>query len=327
MASLAKLRRSRIVRWIALAAGVVAVAPFGIQGLPLVGLLLVVVVPFERLFPRHKQRFLRPGLGTDLAYALLMGLAKGAGAVVAIPIAVASLMWVPGLALRPLVAMLPNPARVALGFLLFDALTYWVHRWAHRVPMLWRFHSIHHSSQRLDWLAGFRTHPFDGALLAPPFVFLLAAGFSTELTGVLAGVQAVTGLFIHANVRWRLRPLQRIVITPEFHHWHHSDEPHASNSNFSAFLPIWDILFRTWHMPADRRPTGYGIQEEVPPRLIGQLLHPLPPLRDTLRVLRHPLRSIRPGWRGLRMVLRQIRVASRLTPMPATAEPLVDNNP
>ena len=71
---------------------------------------------------------------------------------------------------------------------------------------------------------------------------------------MLAVVQIVTGLFLHANVRWRWRPLHRVVITPEFHHWHHADEAVADNSNYSVFLPVWDILFGTYLMPADRRP-------------------------------------------------------------------------
>ena len=31
---------------------------------------------------------------------------------------------------------------------------YATHRLHHSVPFLWRFHSIHHSSQAMDWLAG-----------------------------------------------------------------------------------------------------------------------------------------------------------------------------
>jgi len=109
---------------------------------------------------------------------------------------------------------------------------------------------VHHSTEQLDWVSGFRNHPFDGAIVAPPFFFLIAAGFDATFTGVLAVVQLVTGLFLHANVRWRWRPLHRIVITPEFHHWHHANETDAHNSNYSVFLPLWDIVFGTYYMPA-----------------------------------------------------------------------------
>ena len=185
------------------------------SALGVVVFLFVVVVPFERLFPRHRQPFRRPALGTDLAYGLLQPLLAPGRAGLGIVIG-RSPAW-PGCracAIRPLVDALPGALRVAAGVLLFDLVTYWVHRWSHEVPFLWRFHSVHHSTEHLDWISGLRAHPFDGALLAPPFVFLLAAGFGAELAGVLAAVQVVIGLFLHANVRWRWRLLHRVVITP-----------------------------------------------------------------------------------------------------------------
>src|ERR1700730_12609660 len=76
---------------------------------PLFGVivLFVLVVPFEKLFPRHQQRLRRPGLGTDLVYLLAgRGLAVF-GLVVGVAIGVLSLLWVPGLLLRPFVGLLP----------------------------------------------------------------------------------------------------------------------------------------------------------------------------------------------------------------------------
>ncbi|MEL6891686.1 MAG: sterol desaturase family protein [Actinomycetota bacterium] len=244
---------------------------------PLVVVLFVflLVVPFEKMFPRHRgQRIRRPGVGTDVAYALAGPALGVATLAVAVVVGIASLAWLPGLAIRPLVAMLPAAALPFVGIALFDLATYWVHRWSHEVPLLWRFHAIHHSTERLDWVSGFRNHPLDGAILAPPFVFLLAAGFDAVFTGVLAAVQLVTGLFLHANVRWRWRWLHRIVITPEFHHWHHANETDAINTNYSVFLPLWDIVFGTYYMPRTVRPLRYGVAEDVPDGMLAQLRHP-----------------------------------------------------
>ena len=261
-------------------------------------LLFVLVVPFEKMFPRHPgQKVQRPLLGTDIAHALVSPLLAAAGLVVAVVVGVASLAWVPGLLLRPLVATIPAVALPFVGIALFDLATYWVHRWSHEVPFLWRFHAVHHSTEHMDWVSGFRNHPFDGAIVAPPFVLLIAAGFDATFTGVLAAVQLVTGLFLHANVRWRWRPLHRIVITPEFHHWHHANEPDAHNSNYSVFLPLWDTVFGTYFMPRHRRPERYGISEAMPTTLLGQLHHPVRgagnPLVHAWRGIRHPLRSLR----------------------------------
>lgn len=262
-----------------------------------VALVFALVVPFEKLFPRHRQPIRRAAVGTDIGYALAGALFNVAGLIVAIPLAVISLTWVPGLLLRPFVAQLPAPMLPLVGFVLFDLAIYWSHRCHHEVPFLWRFHAIHHSTERLDWVSGFRAHPLDSTLIAPAVFFLLAAGFDLEVAGGLAIVQILIGIFLHANVRWRLRPLRALVATPEFHHWHHANHPEAVNINYSGFLPIWDVLFNTFHMPADRRPIRYGVSEFVPTGMIGQLRHPLrgmPPVRRLVWAgLRHPVCSTR----------------------------------
>ncbi|MEN9643996.1 MAG: hypothetical protein RL238_665 [Actinomycetota bacterium] len=275
--------------------------------------LFVLVVPFEMAFPRHGRRLRRPELGTDVAYALVATPLGFVGTLVATVVGVASLAWLPGLLLRPLVTAAPAPLRVVLGVLLFDVAVYWAHRWAHEVPFLWRFHSLHHSTRRLDWVSGFRNHPFDGVFLAPAFILLAVAGFSPEFTGLLAVIQLFTGLFAHANVRWRLRPLHRIVFTPEFHHWHHADEPGAINSNYSVFLPLWDIAFGTYFMPSDRRPQRYGVAEPTPTGIARQLVHPFRGLPSPRTVLRHPWRSLRSAVLAVRRGLAQVARSARRT--------------
>lgn len=240
-----------------------------------VPLLFVLVVPFEKLFPRHRgQRLRRPGVRTDLAYAAAAPALGAVSVAVGIVVAFASLAWIPGLAARPLVAMLPGAIVPFVGIAAFDLVIYWAHRLSHEVPFLWRFHQVHHSPAQMDWISGFRNHPFDGAIAAPAVAFLLAAGFDPAFTGALAVVQFVLGIFLHANVRWRWRWLDGIVVTPEFHHWHHANEPAAHNSNHSVFLPLWDVVFGTYHLPKDRRPSVYGIDEEMPPHLAQQLVQP-----------------------------------------------------
>ncbi|MEM9890910.1 MAG: sterol desaturase family protein [Actinomycetota bacterium] len=269
--------------------------------------LFILVVPFEKLFPRHKgQRIRRPQLSTDIAYLLANPALGAAGLVVAGVIGVVSLFWIPGLLLRPLVAQVPLAVQPLLALILFDVAIYWAHRWSHEVPILWRFHAVHHSTEHLDWVSGFRLHPLDGAFVAPPFVFLLAAGFNPEVAGALAVIQFVLGIFLHANVRWRLRPLHRVVITPEFHHWHHTNDPEAIHSNYSVFLPLWDQLFGTYFMPADRRPDKYGIDEYMPEGVFAQLRHPFRGFPNPLKAVRHPIRAIKVSGRFVATLVGQI---------------------
>jgi len=264
---------------------------FGLEGAGLIVAVFVLVVPFEKMFKRHPYRIRRPGLRTDLTYALVSPIINVVGLVAGIVVAVLAFpVWLPALALRPLVMAQPGWLMAIEAVILIDVLIYWTHRLSHEIGFFWRFHSIHHSSERLDWISGIRAHPFDGVIIAVPAVVLLAAGFQLEVVGVFAVVQFLIGLFAHANVRWRLRPLHRIVMTPEFHHWHHANYPESIHTNYSVFLPLWDIVWGTYHMPADRRPEIYGASEPFPPSVPGQMLYPF--RGDTRR--RYPFP---PAWR------------------------------
>lgn len=291
-----------------LALGIIGIAlALDLEAIFVVPVLFVLVVPFEKFFPRHRQKIRRPRVGTDIGYALAGPALNVVGLTAAVVVAVISLAWLPGLAIRPLVALLPPPVIPFVGLALFDLTIYWTHRWYHEVPFLWRFHAIHHSTEHLDWVSGFRNHPLDGTLIAPAFVFLLAAGFDAEFTGVLAILQFVLGIFLHANVRWRLRWLHRIVITPEFHHWHHANEPGAINSNYSVFLPLWDIIFGSYFMPRNRRPMRYGVDEFIPEGMVAQLRHPLRGMGNPFRVVRHPIRSTKAGARFVWSLLGEMK--------------------
>jgi sterol desaturase/sphingolipid hydroxylase (fatty acid hydroxylase superfamily) len=308
-------RKYWLLRLAALAAVIVTLL---VDRTPLLSLavIFIAVVPFERLFPRRSQPLRRPHLGSDVAYALLSAPLNAAGIVVGVAISALSLVWLPGLILRPLVTMIPPLPRMLVGLVLFDLVSYWTHRFSHEVPFMWRFHRVHHSTVHLDWVSGFRIHPFDGILLAPAFVLLVAAGFSETFSGVLLVIQIVTGLFLHANVRWRWKPLHKVVITPEFHHWHHANEPDAHNSNYSAFLPVWDLLFGTYFVPKDRRPQRYGVDDPMPAGMVAQLWWPLRGLRNPLPMLRHPVTGVRETARMIRRGVGQLRSAARRRRVP-----------
>jgi len=104
----------------------------------IVPVLFILVVPFEKLFPRHSQRIRRPEVGTDIGYALAGSVLNVVAIVGAIVVAVISLAWIPGLLLRPIVGLIPGVALPFVGIALFDLAIYWTHRWYHEVPVLWR---------------------------------------------------------------------------------------------------------------------------------------------------------------------------------------------
>jgi sterol desaturase/sphingolipid hydroxylase (fatty acid hydroxylase superfamily) len=131
------------------------------------------------------------------------------------------------------------------------------------VPFLWRFHSVHHSIERMDWVASARLHPIDQAFTqACAIAPLVVLGFGGGAFAGIAVVFTLLALFQHANVRLRFPGLRWVINTPEWHHWHHAVDPEARDKNFG--LPVIDRLFGTAYLPKGRRPSGFGVSDPVP---------------------------------------------------------------
>lgn len=269
----ARPRPRRLVASAVLAVAVVVAARVGYR--PAGGVLFgfALLTPLERLFRRHQQPVRRPGLRTDVVHLLITSTLATVASVV--PVVVGFIVTRPLPRLDAVVAQWPLGVQFAWAVLWIELAVYWAHRLLHRVPLFWRFHQIHHSSARLDWIAGARVHPFDRAIgVSIAVVPALLLGVRPIQFGAFAAIQGILAVLLHANVRWRLRPLGRIVATTEFHHWHHSLGEDARDANYAAFLPIFDIVFGTFHLPADARPERYGVWDHVPPGWWAQLKDP-----------------------------------------------------
>ena len=143
---------------------------------------------------------------------------------------------------------------------LIDLLSYGGHRWFHRLRLLWGFHSVHHSSEWIDWLSSVRVHPLNELgmriLQAVP---LLLLGFNFLVVVVAGPALTLYAIFLPANVPWGFGPLRYVIATPIFHRWHHTKEGEGLDKNFvEAF--VWpDMLFGTFYMPKGRPPEAFGI--------------------------------------------------------------------
>jgi sterol desaturase/sphingolipid hydroxylase (fatty acid hydroxylase superfamily) len=249
-------------------------------------LLAVIFIPLERLWAVQPQKVLRRAVWTDLGYYFVNSLLLSTLLIVPLAAVAWALHAVVPAPLLSLGGNLPFGARLVLGIVVGEFGYYWMHRWMHEVPWLWRFHAVHHSAEHIDWLVGTRAHPVDLVLgrlsgYVPMYVFGLAHPIQNVLDPVSLGVVLVGtiwGFFIHANVRWRLGPLGWLVSTPAFHHWHHTNDEHI-NRNFSTMLPWVDRIFGTYYMPRNQWPPSYGIDEKLPDGIGEQLLYPLLPSR------------------------------------------------
>jgi sterol desaturase/sphingolipid hydroxylase (fatty acid hydroxylase superfamily) len=159
-----------------------------------------------------------------------------------------------GWGLFHLIALAPAIA-LAAGFVLLDFFAYWTHRLLHRIPLLWRLHALHHSDSDLDVTTTIRHHPAEAIVQALcDATVAVAFGFPPQAVLLYGGTVLVVQTFHHGNVMLpsRLKPLSRLLITPDLHRLHHSMAYAENNSNFGNLIPLWDRLFGTLR----RQPEG-----------------------------------------------------------------------
>ena len=243
----------------------------GFEPFLFVTLSILLIVPLERIMPRHQIRTFRPQLLTDFFHHFVSGFIGFVPLIFLYPI----LGGFQFQSLSSVIQSQPIWLQILEALVLSEFLVYWGHRFSHEVPLLWRFHSVHHSSENLDWLAGERRHPIDqfymSLFVGIPMVL---SGFSLVDLLIVGVLQNLWDMTIHANLRWRLKFLDGIWVTSEFHHWHHSVDKDARDKNYSGALPIFDWLFRTYHLPSDKKPGPYGIDSHMPETYVGQLIQP-----------------------------------------------------
>ena len=154
------------------------------------------------------------------------------------------------------------------SFFLYEFLLYGYHRALHGVPVLWRIHQWHHSSERLDVWSTYRINPLE-VIGYVVISYLISVG----ILGVTGRAAYWTGLFIlviqslqHTNLRTPVW-LGYVIARPENHMLHHARELH--HANYSD-LPIVDALFGTFELPR-RAPEAVGFWDGAS-RQIGPLL-------------------------------------------------------
>ncbi len=244
--------------------------------LDLLGSTLIFVV-IEKLFPLYKgQSVFRPEWQTDLKHFAVNHFLVGL-----ILLTVNFLLnhvfgWLVHHDFQLAVQHIWFVPQLLLCILVADLAQYATHRAYHEVPYLWKFHSVHHSAKTMDWLAGSRLHMLEiivtrVCVLAPLFVI----GFSEGVVNayiIIVGFQAVLN---HSNVRLPWGPLKYLIVTPDFHHWHHSQDTEAIDRNYAAHYAFLDYAFGTAVKSARQLPERYGVVGDyMPDGFINQQLFP-----------------------------------------------------
>ena len=165
---------------------------------------------------------------------------------------------------------LPLTAEILLSIAALDFFTYLAHVAMHKVPVLWRFHRVHHSDSFVDVTTSYRFHPFETIWrLLWTFVPALALGVPWQGLVIYRLISATNGLFEHANIALSSgvdRALSLILVTPNMHKIHHSNAVRHTDSNYGNIFALYDRVFRTFTTTEHALDVKYGLKALEPGR-------------------------------------------------------------
>ena len=142
--------------------------------------------------------------------------------------------------------------QLVLALVISEFGLYWFHRACHEIPLLWRFHKIHHNPKRLYWFNATRFHYLDVTLLqvcgVVPLLFL---GAEAKVIALVTIFSTVHGYWQHINAKQNQGILNYFFSGPELHRWHHNIEPEIANHNYGNNLILWDHVFKTFYWPRE----------------------------------------------------------------------------
>ena len=235
----------------------------------------LIYVPMERLWPQYpEQGTFRSEWTLDVVYFMSTHLPlQVLSFLVLLPVTQATrYLGVP--VLQQLIARMPWPLQLFLAIVVADLAEYFIHLAFHKVPFLWRFHAIHHSSKTLDWISGSRGHFVDDTVVRAFILTPLMLGFSQSIIVAYLVFVTVHATSSHCNFSPSVKWLEKYLVMPRYHHWHHTSQKEGVDKNFAIHFPWIDRLFGTYYYP-DEWPKSYGLDdEEIAPGFFMQTIEP-----------------------------------------------------
>ena len=252
-------------------------------------LMAVIFIPIEMIWPKNdKQPRFHTEWRTDLVYFVISHLFIQFFGIISQKPATLFFGWMGLSGLHTFIQGLPYVIELIFALFITDLFQYWAHRIFHMHHYLWRFHSVHHSTENMDWLAGSRTHFVDIFFTrAMAFIPLYVFGFSPIVFNTYIVFMAIHAVLIHANTRINFGFIKYIFATPQYHHWHHGKDPEHYGINFATIFPFIDKIFGTYYLPNNVWPEGTGLHEaNFPKGYVNQLVYPFTksPFDDNLNM-------------------------------------------
>ncbi len=221
----------------------------GLIRLAVFGGVLALMLLLETLFPRkartqNRARHVATNLGIVVLYTIVMRLIFPIAAM-----GIAAYAASKGWGLLNLFDM-PIWVHILVSAVLLDMAVYWQHVASHKIPMIWRFHKMHHADRDIDATTGIRFHPVE-IVLSMLYKMVIVLILGPHIIGVFLFEIILNGsaMFNHANVRlplWLDKTIRILFVTPDMHRVHHSVIAAETNSNYGFNLSIWDRIFGSY---------------------------------------------------------------------------------
>lgn len=154
----------------------------------------------------------------------------------------------------------PLLGKAIVFLLVYDFNLYWIHRWLHKISWAWPTHAVHHSDTQMHFLTWSRSHFMELIFLFGLLGFMgLWLGLTAAEIGIFWFIRALHQHYVHAHLDWNHGPLSKIIVSPNYHRWHHANVEAAYDKNFASIFPFYDIWFGTYYNPgsAYEVPTGF----------------------------------------------------------------------
>lgn len=246
-------------------------------------LMALIYVPMERLWPQYpEQGTFRSEWTLDVVYFMSTHLPIQILSFLVLLPATQAVRYLGVPALQHLIARLPWLLQLLLAIVVADIAEYFIHLAFHKVPFLWRFHAVHHSSKALDWIAGSRSHFVDDTLVRAFILVPLMLGFSQAIIFAYLIFVTLHATWSHCNFGPSVKWLEEFLVMPRYHHWHHTSQKEGIDKNFAIHFPWIDRIFGTYYYP-EEWPERYGLDgEEIAPNFLQQTIDPFTGKRRAL---------------------------------------------
>jgi len=245
-------------------------------------LMAIIYVPLERVWPQYpNQGTFRNEWTLDVVYFMSTHFPIQILSFLVLLPATQATKYLGMPALQQLIARMPWILQFCLAVVVADLAEYFIHLALHKVPFLWRFHAVHHSSKALDWIAGSRSHFVDDTLVRGFILVPLMFGFSQSIIFAYLIFVTLHATWTHCNFGPSAKWLEKYLVMPRYHHWHHTSQKEGIDKNFAIHFPWIDKLFGTYYYP-DYWPEQYGLDgEEIAPGFWLQTIQPFTKRKST----------------------------------------------